>query len=210
MSKRSQRRLSRSQNKRRRQLRERDLRIESREEESSQSQQFAAEPFILKHIIEILFVVLAIFGFLIFRSLAPNEGDTEKTRETVDTLLLNRSYDWELKYPYGYKIIALTDKEIIHTSYDTLPLELKINWNKIIISRIKANQLADKEEMIKIEIADIHYAPENVSGMSIATSLSRHKGAKTRLAQFGKLDFMIEIIEDTQDHLFCMLGLRMK
>jgi hypothetical protein len=208
MSKSSRKHLSRSELKRRRQLKEQGSRLESREEASSKEKEFRIERFVAKHFITLMCVALLVIGILIVRLIMPNMEDLERIDNTVSGLILDRSYDWALKYPFGYKIIALTDKKIIHTNYDSLPSDLQINWKKLVAARIEADLLSDIVESIKVELKDIKYDPANVTDLSVRTTITRYKGARTRLAQIGSMDFMIEIVEDNGEHVFCLLGLQ--
>jgi len=116
--------------------------------------------------------------------------------------------EWDAEFSQGYKIIVFTDTDIIHTSLNTLPDDLKINWKEMSVARIQANQLNNTIEKIKITINDIAYMPAQVSGLAVTVTLLRKKGAAARLTKFGDLEFVAKIVEDNGGQLFCLLGLR--
>ena len=58
-------------------------------------------------------------------------------------------------------------------------------------------------------IPDISYASADVSGLTIKAAFIRKAGARSVLTRFDNgLTFMVEIIEDTQDQVYCLFGLR--
>ncbi|MCK4882758.1 MAG: hypothetical protein KAS92_07020, partial [Candidatus Omnitrophica bacterium] len=129
-------------------------------------------------------------------------------KASVSSVIEERSEVWDEAYPYGYKIIVFTGSEIVHTSFDTLPEDLKINWKNLSVARVQAKQFGSMDEKIKIGMTDISYGPAGVSGLTIRISFIRKVGAATILTRFDDLEFIAEIIEDNTDQTFCLFGLR--
>jgi len=205
---RSRKKRSRRKIRRRRQLREKSQRIAVHEEEKYTEEEIPLRLRLKKHAVEFSLIVFVVIGVLFIISLGPDKKVVQELQESFDPFLYNRSLEWDEEFLQGYKIIVFTDKDIIQTSFDTLPDDLKINWKKMSVVRIQANQLSGMTEKIKITINDITYAPENVSGMTATVILLRQKGASVQLARFGKLEFVAKIVEDDSSQLFFLLGLR--
>jgi len=161
-----------------------------------------------KHIIEMSFGVILLFGIGAVVLLGPDKKAVREMSASMSSIIEDQSPYWREAYPYGYKIIAFTDKNIIHTFFDTLPEDLEINWKDLSVARIQASQIKNTDEKIKITMANINYAPADVSGLTIVTSFSRKKGIRTSLTRLGGLEFVAEIIEDNGQELFCLFGLR--
>jgi len=205
----SRKKRSRGEIRRRRQLREKSGRIASRQEEKyTEEEEVPPHLLLKKYKVELLLVAFALIGVIFVMSLGPDKEAAQKLRESFDPSLYRRSLQWNEVYSQGYKVVVFTDKNIIHTTFDTLPDDLKINWKKMSVVRIQANQLSGTTEKIKITINDITYAPANISGMSATVTLTRQKGASAKIAEFDKLNFVVKIVEDEDDQLFCLFGLR--
>lgn len=204
----SRKNISRGSIRRRRQLRDQRRRAACREERRYARSAFSLRRFVGRYKAEAFFIAVLIAGVLAVASLGPDKKAAKAARDSVSSFLTDRSREWNQAYPYGYKIIALTDKDIIHTSFDTLPGDLEIDWKNLSVSRIQADRLRGTDEKIKIGIDGLNYAPAGVSGVSVTAAFSRKKGARAALARFGGLDFAAEIVEDDGEYLFLLLGLR--
>jgi len=204
----SRKKRSRKEIRRRRQLREKDQRVASNEEEKYAETEISLRLPFKKYKIELLFVIFAVIGVIFVISLGPDKKAAQELRESFNPFLYAKSWQWDEAFSKGYKIIVFTEKSIIHTSFDTLPDDLKINWKEMSVARIQANRLSGTTEKIKITINDITYAPADVSGMTTTVILSRQKGASGRLARLGKLELVAKIVEDDGSQLFFLLGLR--
>lgn len=161
-----------------------------------------------KYIVELLLIAVALIAVVFIVSLGPDKKASQKLMESFDLFLHSRAAEWDAEYSQGYKIIVFTDSEIIHTSFNTLPDDLKINWKNISVARIQTNQLNDTIERIKIVINDISYTSANISGLTVSVILLRRKGSVGKLTRFGDLQFEAKIVEDEGSQLFCLLGLR--
>ena len=113
---------------------------------------------------------------------------------------------WKKKYPSGYKIIAFSEKKIIHTEQDTLPDDLKIDWKNVSVSVLPANPLTYTEEKLKINVPIISYAPMDMQGLNVSVVISRKKQEVVGLAKFGWHNLMAEIIGDDGDSILCLIG----
>jgi len=204
----SRKKRSRGKIRRRRQLREESERIASRQKEEYTKEAIPIRLLFKKYIAELLMAAFVIFGVVFVISLGSDKKAVQKLQESFDPLLYDRSLEWDATYSQGYKIIVFTEKNIIHTSYDTLSDDLEINWKEMSVTRIQADQLSGTIEKIKIAINGITYAPANVLGMTATVILSRQKGASARLAKFGNLEFVAKIVADDSSQLFFLLGLR--
>jgi hypothetical protein len=145
---------------------------------------------------------------MVIMTLGPDKSAVKKVSDSVSALLVDQSEVWGEAYPYGYKIIALTDREIIHTSFNTFPEALVINWENLSVARIRANQQKDADEKIKIQIPDIKYAPANISGHTVTAAFTRRKGVTASLAVWGDREFVVQVVEDDGQRTFCLFGLR--
>lgn len=195
---------------RRRQLREQRQRIESRGKRKYVPGRFMLGQFFKRHKVEFFFLAIIVAGVFGVFLLGPDKRAMNEMSSSMSSIIEGKSQLWQKAYPHGYKIIALTDKNIIHTSFDTLPEELEIDWDNLSISRIQADQFKKTNEKIKIKMSGINYAPAGVSGLTISTTFTRRKGATVSLIRFNKLEFVVEIIEDDGSQIFCLLGLRGK
>ena len=206
--KRSRKKTNRAKVRKRRQIRDQREREQHRTEKKYVPEKFVFWRFLKQRKIELLLVIVMIAGITGIVFLGPDKGAINEVKTSVSSVIEEQSGYWEETYPYGYKIIALRGKDIIHTSYDTLPEGLEINWRNLSAVRIQATQFGSTEEKIKIKIPDINYAPEAVSGLTATVAFIRRKGVTTSLAQLGDLRFIVEIIEDTGDQVFCLFGLQ--
>ena len=205
---RSRKKRNRREIRRQRQLREKNQRIAVHGEEKYTEEEIPLRLRLKKHAVEFSLIAFVIIGVLFVISLGPDKKSVQELRESFAPFLNKRSLEWDEEFLQGYKIIVFTDKNIIQTSFDTLPDDLKINWKKMSVVRIQANQLSGTTEKIKIAINDITYTPEDVSGMTVTVILSRQKGASARLARLGKFELVAKIGEDDGRQLFFLLGLR--
>ena len=208
MVKRPKKYISRSQTRRRRQLREQGQRSKSRDDEEYVYGEFALWPYLKNHKIEALFICVLIFYAAAVYVLRPDQKVIQEKKDAVSSLLLDQSYEWGRAYPHGYKIIAFTDENIIHTNYDTLPEELTFDWKRFSATRIQANRIKSTEEKIRIKMPGINYLPAGVSNLSITATLLRQKGAIGHLAKFGKMALIAEILEEREGYVFCLFGLK--
>jgi len=205
---RSRKKRSRREIRRRRQLREESGRIASRQEAKYTEEEIPLRSLFGKYKVELSLVVFALIGVIFVMSLGPDKKAAQKLRESFDSSLYVESLRWDMTFSQGYKVFVFTEKNIIPTSFDTLPDDLKIDWKKMSVTRIQTDQLSGTIEKIKITMNGITYAPADVSGMSTTVILSRQKGASARLARFGKLEFVAKIVEDDGSQLFFLLGLK--
>jgi len=199
---------SRGEIRRRRQLREKNQRLAVHGENKYKEKEVPLRLLLKKYVVEFSLIVFVIIGVLFIISLGPDQKATKKLRESFNSSLNSQSWEWDEEFLQGYKIIVFTDKDIIQTSFDTLPDDLKINWKKMSVVRIQANQLSGTTEKIKITINDITYASVGMSGLTARAVLSRQKGTIAKLANFGNIEFIVKIIEDDGDQVFCLFGLR--
>lgn len=199
---------SRKKSRHHRQLQSQHQREVDREEKKYVPAQFAPGIFLKRHRVEMFFLFLLTAGVLSIIMSGPDKEAIEEMKASVSSVIEERSEVWDEAYPYGYKIIALTGSEIVHTSFDTLPEDLKINWKSLSVARVQAKQFGSMDEKIKIGMTDISYGPAGVSGLTIRTSFIRKVGAITILTRFDDLEFIVEIIEDNTDQTFCLFGLR--
>jgi len=205
---RSQKKRNRREIRRRKKLKGENERIATRQEGRGTVEGVSLRSLIKKYTIELFLVGFVLIGVVFIISLGPDKKAVQKLQESFDPQLYGRSWEWDEAFAQGYKVFVLTETDIIQTSFDTLPEDLKIDWNKISITRIEENQPDGTIEKIKIVINDIHFKSAGISGLSTAAILSRQKGAYTKLASFGELEFVAKIVEDDGSQLFCLLGLR--
>jgi hypothetical protein len=204
----SRKNMSRGEIRRRRQLREQRQRIESREDEEHIQEEFSFKLFLKKYTVEVSLVVFLITGVSTVILLGPDKKAVNERQDAVRVLLRDRTYEWDEAYPYGYKIMAFTGKEIIHTSFDTLPKDFRIDWRNASVARIQASSLTNTDEKIKITMRGIRYPPAGVSGLKVTTTFSSRKGVVAKLARIGELELVAEIVEDNGEVLFCLIGLK--
>jgi len=205
---RSRKKRSRGEIRRRRQLREESERTRSYLDEDRTENEIPQRSRIKKYKIELLLAAFAIIGVVFIMFLGPDRRAAKELRDSFNFFLYSRSWEWDESFSQGYKIIVLTEKDIIQTSMDTLPDSLKVNWKEMNVARIKSSQMSGTIEKIKITLNDIAYAPVNISGVSATVTLSLQKGASARLVNLGELEFVAKIVEIRNSELFFLLGLR--
>lgn len=205
---RSREKRSRGKIRRRRQLREESERIASRQQGGCAENEASSQLQFRKYKIELFLAAFVIICSVFIMSFGPDKKAAKKMRNSFDPFLYSQLFEWDSAFAQGYKVIVFTDEGIIQTSFDTLPKDLKINWKKMSVTRIQANQQSGIIEKIKITLDGITYAPAGISGLTTSVTLSRQKGASARLAKLGKLEFVAKIVEDEDHQLFCLLGLR--
>lgn len=201
---------SRRKIRRHRQLQGQRQRKASRDERGYVPAGFTFGVFLKNHKVEIFFLVLLVAGVIGIVLLGPDKGVIDEMRASVSSVIEEKAQYWDEDYPDGYKVIALTDKDIVHTSFDTLPEDLEINWKKLSVTRIQAKQFGSVEEKIKIRMTGIHYPPAGVSGLEIMTTLIRKEGAAAVLTRFNDLEFVAKIVGDNGEQVYCLLGLRQR
>ncbi len=206
--KRSRKKTSRTKARHHRQMRDQKYRQHRREEKEYSPEQFSLMLLFRKRSGELLLIVIVIAAIVGIIFLGPDKKAAKEMMDSVSAVVEGQEADWEKMYPRGYKVIVLTDKDIIHTVYDTLPEDLKINWDKMFVERIQIREFGSLDEKIKIEISGISYVATGTSDLSVVGSFIRNEGVRIALAQLGDLDFMVEIVEDTGDQVFCLFGLK--
>ncbi|MBN1870456.1 MAG: hypothetical protein JW847_07785 [Candidatus Omnitrophica bacterium] len=154
-----------------------------------------------------LFVLMAVGVMGIILS-GPDKDSMNKMSASVSSEIEQKSLYWEEAYPFGFKVIAFMGTDIVQTDFDTLPEDLKINWKNLSVVRIQTRQDDRTVEKIKISISGIQYEPANVSDVTITTTLVRNRGASALMTRFNDLEFVAEIIEDKDDQVYCLFGLR--
>lgn len=132
----------------------------------------------------------------------------EAVQTVLETLAQEQAPQWAQKYPQGYKLIVITNDEIIHTDYDHLPDKLQVDWKELIVKKLKADQLKNMPERIRIQLSGLSYAPTGISGITITSTFTRQKGMIGSFLKFNGLELVAEIIEDQGNMIFCLLGLR--
>ena len=200
---------SRGRVRRERQLRKQRERVKARGDGLYVPKEMVPGAFLKRQIGVIVLAVILIAGIWAVKMLVSDKQGIADIEELIGARLEDERLSRGKEYPYGYKLIALTDKEIIPTSYDTLSRDFKIDWKRLSITRIRADQLQGAEEKIRIVAPQVHYLPRNISSQSlVTTTISRKKGMKTTLAQFDRFEFMAEIVEDKEGYLYCLFGLK--
>jgi hypothetical protein len=206
--KKSQKNKSRRKMRHHQQLRQQRQRGMVREEKNYTPAGFVPGVFFRRHKVEMFLLMVLAVGVFIIISFGPDKGAINEMRDSVSSVIEEGSQYWEESYPYGYKIIALTGTDIIQTSFDTLPEDLKIKWKNLAVARVQTKESGNLSEKIEMGMSGIQYAPAGVSNLSITTTLIRKKGASSILTQFDDLEFAAEIIEDNGEQVFFLFGLR--
>ena len=185
--------------------REREFR---REKNKYVVESFSLRRFFERHTMDLALLVIMAAGITWIILLGPDKKAIKEMSASISSGIGDRSQQWAEAYPYGYKIIALTDKDIIHTLYDTLPKDLKIDWNNLSVARVQSAEFGRMNEKIEMALYSINYAPEGVSNLDVKVSFIRKKGAMVRVANLGQLELVVEVIENNEGQLFCLFGLR--
>jgi hypothetical protein len=200
---------SRGRIRRERQLRQQRERIKTCVEEKFIPKEFSLGMYLKRQRGLIVLLLVLVVGIRGIRRLGPDKKADTAIEASVGSQLAERSQVWPKEYPYGYKIIALTEKEIFHTSYDTFSDDFKIDWRDLSVTRIKADHLKKTEEKIRIVAPQVRYVPHNISSRSeVTVTISRKKGMKTSLLKFDHFELFTEIVEDHEGYLFCLFGLK--
>ena len=194
---------------RKRQLRKQSERIHAREDRKYVPADMTFGVFIRKHRGLFIFVTILAVGIWGGRKLASIKKVDSVLQNSIDAIISERTQEWDESYPYGYKIIVFTDKEIMHTSFDTISPDFRVNWKELSVIRIQADQLERTEEKIKITAPKIQYGPQSISSLSgVTATISRKVGMKMKLGEFDKFEFIFEIVEDSEGQLFCLFGIK--
>jgi hypothetical protein len=206
--KKSRQKANRARVRQRKQLSEQRQRVQDREKHKYTPEVFSFGRFLKEHKIELAFAVIVAACITGIVFLGPDKSAIKAMSASVSATIEGQSLQWDVAYPHGYKIIVFTDSDIIHTTFDTLPENLRINWNKLSVARIQSAEFGSVSEKVKITIPGMDYAPAGILGRTVTVSFIRKKGAIVRLAQFGNIEFVAEVIEDDTARLFCLFGLR--
>ena len=200
---------SRGRIRRERQLRKQRERIQARGEDKYVPKELSIGVFLKRQSGFIVFAVILVAVILGSHLLGPDKNATTNIEEMISPLMHDKAQAWAKEYPYGYKLFALTDREITSTSYDTFSDDFTIDWKKLSITRIQADQLKRSEEKIRIIAPQVRYLPQNIASRSmVTTTISRKKGMKITLFKFSQFEFVAEVIEDKEGYLFCLFGLK--
>lgn len=200
---------SRGRIRRERQLRKQHERIQARGEGRYVPKELTFGVFLRRQGSIVVLAAILFVGIWGVNRLRPEKSAATDIEELLSPLLKDGPPAWAREYPYGYKLIALTEEEMISTSYDTFSGDFKIDWKKMSITRIKADQLKTSEEKIRIIAPPVQYLPQKISSRSVVTTtISRKAGMKATLAKFDRFEFVVEIVEDKEGYLFCLFGLK--
>ncbi len=151
-------------------------------------------------------ILCIVAGIKIIASFESRDKITEDIESAFLSVTEQQRLDWQKKYPSGYKIVLIRGNKIVHTSQDTLPQDLKIDWHNVGVTVIPANSLTRTEEKIRIDLPISSYAPVDVYGRDVSAELSRHQRKALGLTKLGWHNLMIEIIGEEDDDLLCLIG----
>ena len=194
---------------RKRQLRKQSERIHDRGDKRYVPADMTFGAFIKRQKGLFIFAAILAVGIWGVKKLTPDKKVDSIMQNSIDAIISERTQEWDQSYPYGYKIIVFTDKEIMHTSFDTIAPDFRINWKELSVTRIQADQLERTEEKIKITPPKIQYGPQSVSSLSGVTAvISRKKGMKRSLGEFEKFEIILEIVDDREGRLLCLFGIK--
>ncbi len=174
---------------------------------------YVPEKFVLKHYlrqhgIELAVLLMAAISVTVIVLMGSDKKAMNEMSATVSSGIEEQSQRWAEAYSYGYKVIMLTETDIIHTSFDTLPKDFRVDWDDLAVSRVKSTEFGAMNEKVKISLPGIDYAPGGVFDLTVTASFVRKEGAKVRLANLGKFEFVIEVVKDSDGKLYCLFGLQ--
>ncbi len=169
-------------------------------------EEFSFLKFILSFKAEIITIICVIVGVRVIASLGGSKKRTEEVNAFITEITSQQKQLWNRQYPSGYKIIALADHQIIETDVDTLPEDLRIDWQHVLVSLVPANPLNQTDEKIKIDIPTLSYAPVEVFNAHVQAVLSRNKKEKAGLMKLGWHNLTVEIIGDDGAQILCLIG----
>jgi len=199
---------NRHQMRRRKQLRAQKGRELERQPVRQGEAAFSWKKLLAAHILELFFMGLLAAGIMGIMMLAPDRRSIKKMSDSVSVVVENQAPVWQKSYPFGYKVIAFTEKGIVHTSFDTFPEGFVFDWSSLVVAHIQANRLTNTDEKIQVVMENIDYMDVGVSGMTIDATFTRKKGMTNVLGHFGELELVAQIVEDTGGQIFCLFGLR--
>jgi len=156
--------------------------------------------------VEIGIVLCVLIGVRLIYSSGKDNNLTKKITPDVSKLSKDRHNEWKKKYPSGYKIIVFVDNYVLHTQQDTLPEDLKIDWNNVSRLRTPSDLTQKTEAKIKITIPIMSYAPAEIFNLKVSTTIYRNQKKSWKVAALSWHNLFIEIIEDNGEEIFCLLG----
>lgn len=206
----SRRRSIRKQSQRRRKWHQRRRRREAFEAaHEAVLEKFSFRSFLRENRVPLFFIVLALAGITaLWMTLPLKETVPDDITATLKTLAEEQLPRWAQKYSKGYKLIVITDQEIILTDYDRLPENLRADWKHLVIKRLKADPFKNIPERIQIELSGLSYAPADIFDVTASAAFTRQKGMTGSFLKFDGSELAAEIIEDQGNRIFCLFGLR--
>lgn len=152
------------------------------------------------------FVILIIVLIVIIRNYGVNNQKMKEVNLYIREISEEFFEEWDKKYSQGYKIIIFADGKVRRTRVDSLNKQLKINWQKVKIEKIEANQFKGTDEKIKVEIPQIYFEPYSIEDLMLRGTFIRRKGAKIVLISDKIFKVEIILIEDWGEELVFLFG----
>lgn len=200
--------MPRKRSKRKRQLLDQRMRAQRRQQYQFTAAKFSVGHYLKDHLLELTIVVFAAACVIGIYFLGPDREAMRAMSEAIGSQMAERPQQWGKEYPLGFKVIALTETEIIPTGFDTLPKDFHVNWSGLSVARVQSVEYATSIEKIKMTIPGIRYPPQGVNGLDVSISFVWEKGARAHVADLGDRELVIEVVEGDTGQLFCLFGLR--
>jgi len=166
-----------------------------------------------KDIIVFLFFLtlgLSIYFYMahLLESKANSSNRSNHVKEIVERIKKEYPLGLWNKYPGGYRIVIMSNRYIIPTDVNTLPVGLDIDWKNTHMLRIPPEMKKKNPYLTKVEIYGISYPECNINEISVSEIFPKIKGTKINLISLCERQFVMEILEAYEDYIVCVFGVK--
>jgi len=115
------------------------------------------EAFPTLSLLGILLIIVAILSSVYLFYIKDLESAKRQIQQELDESVRDKIKDYTAKYPKGIKIVTFENNEMIESSIDTLPQDLRINWKKVSLLRVSPELSRDNPSAAKIQLPQVTY-----------------------------------------------------
>ncbi len=132
---------------------------------------------------------------------------TSHVKEIVGRIKKEYPLGFWNKYPGGYRVVILTNKYVIPTEINTLPVTLDIDWRDTYMLRIPPEMKKKNPYLVRIKIPSLSYPKCDINKISVSEVFTKIKGTKINLINLCGRQFVMEILESYEDYIICLFGI---
>jgi len=154
------------------------------------------------------FVIAAILGAGYFFVIKKPSAEKNKMTDAITEVVGEKKDELLNRYPRGYTILTFQGKKVIPSSYNSLPIDLDIDWQRVELLRVKPEEQYENPAAIRIKIPNVTFSSRGIAGITLLKKFTRNAGEVVPLAKFGRNTLYLEVLEAYENQLICLVGFK--